>query len=100
LCHIDTLVKTLLDLVQQPPGGRRITNVADREPYDQRQLASWFAGRGVPLPVALVKPLYWSAALLPRGSGYALRCLFWKLFQPNTYVTGLRPLDAAAGGRS
>ena len=80
----------------QAPDGRRVSNVADPQPYDQTTLASWFPGRGLPLPVWLVSPLYWSTVLLPRKSGYALRCLFWKLLRSNTYLTDLQRSGAAA----
>ena len=86
LCHADTVVQAVLDLVAGAGEGRRVSNVADPVPYDQRQLASWFPGRAIPLPVGLISPLYWSTVLLPRSRGYAVRCLFWKLLRSNTYA--------------
>ena len=87
LCHINTVVQTVLNILASPPDRRRVYNVADPAPYDQHELASWFSGKVIPVPIGLVRPFYWLAGLLPGKRRYALRCFYWKLFQSNNYVT-------------
>ncbi len=87
LCHLDTVVKTVLDLLGRAAAGHRIIHVADPQPYDQNELASRFTGVSVPLPANLLRPISWSSFLLPRRYGYPLRCLCSKLFSSNVYTT-------------
>jgi nucleoside-diphosphate-sugar epimerase len=86
LCHLETVTRKVVQLVQGGPGGRRLHQVVDPTPYHQRELLSWFSGPIFPLPVALTRPLYWLVRLLPGRKAYALRCLYWKFFNPGLYV--------------
>ena len=86
-CRLDTVVQTVCGLLDSQPSGRQILNVCDSYPYDQREIASWFPGVSIPIPVCLLKPLYGLLFLLPSQSGYAMRCLYWKLFCSNVYST-------------
>lgn len=90
LCHINTVVQSILDILARQSDGRRIHNVADPVPYDQHELASWFPGKAIPVPICLIRLFYWLAGLLPRKCRYALRCFYWKLFQSNIYVTDVQ----------
>lgn len=85
LVNINTVVQTIMNIIYQKPNGRRIFNVADPIPYDQNNLSSWFPEKGFFLPVSITKPLYWLTFLLPKKLGYAIRCLYWKLFHSNIY---------------
>lgn len=87
LCHLGTVVETILDLLYHPPAGRRVLHVADSKPYGQHELASWFAGASLHLPADLLRPVSWLSFLLPKRYGYPLRCLLWKLFCSNVYAT-------------
>ena len=87
LCHVNTVTQTVLSLLDRPPRARSVMNVADHTLYSQREIASWFPGRAVPLPVALVRPLYYATHLLPGKLGYRLRCTYWKLMKSNVYRT-------------
>ena len=92
LCHVDTVVQTVTNLLARPPEGRRIFNVADPTPYDQCEISSWFPGKGIPVPIGMVRPFYWLTLLLGKRS-YALRCLYWKLFRSNTYALDVKSMD-------
>ena len=92
LCHIDTVVQIVTNLLARPPEGRRIFNVADPTPYDQSEISSWFPGKGIPVPIGMVRPFYWLTLLLGKRS-YALRCLYWKLFRSNTYALDVKSMD-------
>jgi nucleoside-diphosphate-sugar epimerase len=92
LCHVNTVCEAVLSLLRQKPRGRRVFNVADPVPYKQTELVSWFPGRAISLWSGLLRPLYWSSFLLPATGGYAIRCLYCKLFQSNIYLTD-RTLD-------
>jgi nucleoside-diphosphate-sugar epimerase len=85
LCHVETLVKTILGILQHPADGRRIRNVADARPYSQNELSAWFPGRAWPLPTLLFEPLYALCHFLPPSFGYKIRCLYCKLFRSNVY---------------
>ena len=86
-CRLDTVVQTVFGLLDSQPSGRQILNVCDPDPYDQCEIASWFPGVSISIPVCLLKPLYGLLFLLPSQSGYAKRCLYWKLFCSNVYST-------------
>jgi nucleoside-diphosphate-sugar epimerase len=87
LCHVDTVVRTSLEILREGPSGRRIRNLADQPPEHQHALAARFRGLGLPLPAALIWPFWLASHVMPRKNGYPLRCLLWKLFQSNVYDT-------------
>lgn len=87
LCHITTLIRTVMELVQRGPEGRNYHNVADEKTYDQHAIANWFPGISLLFPVFLIRPLYWLARIFPGHKGYELRCLYSKLFHSNVYIT-------------
>ncbi|MBM3883668.1 MAG: NAD(P)-dependent oxidoreductase [Verrucomicrobia bacterium] len=88
LCHLETVVRTVLQLLDRGPAGRRIQHVADPEPYVQSELTRWFRGPMIRLPVAWTRPVYWLLRSVPGESGYALRCLYCKLVESNVYALG------------
>ena len=87
LCRLDTVIRAVSDMIELPPPHRCIRNACDPKPYDQHEIASWFSGPAIPVPVFLLKPFYWMTFLVPQRFGYTLRCLYWKLFRSNTYST-------------
>jgi nucleoside-diphosphate-sugar epimerase len=87
LCHVETLAKMILGILAEPPAGRRVRNVADAEPYSQRNLLSWFPGAACPLPTILLEPFRATTYILPRIIGYKIRCLHHKLLRSNVYDT-------------
>jgi nucleoside-diphosphate-sugar epimerase len=86
LCHIETVVRAVVDWIRRRPEGRYVCNVADPSPYDQHALAARFRDTCLPVPAALTLPLVWASYAMPRV-GYPLRCLLWKLFRTNVYDT-------------
>ncbi|MBI5050059.1 MAG: NAD(P)-dependent oxidoreductase [Nitrospirae bacterium] len=84
-CHVETLVRLILKLLESPPNGLRIFNVADLEPYNQHDIIEWFPGLSIPLPVAITKPIYCLTRLVPGRKGYSMRCMYNKLFKSNVY---------------
>lgn len=87
LCHTDTLIRTVIRLVLRGPAGRSVNNVADEIAYSQNIVADWFQGPSLVIPVIVTRPLYWIACGLPGRFGYAWRCLYWKFFNSNVYLT-------------
>lgn len=87
LCNIETVVQSVLNLLNQPPGDHVIRNVADPRPYGQNELLAWFSGVSFPLPTFVFKPFYYATYLLPNRIGYPYRCTYWKLFGLNVYQT-------------
>jgi nucleoside-diphosphate-sugar epimerase len=85
-CHIQTLSKTILDLIEKNYVNSLIMNITDHQPYDQNLLSKQFSGIEIPVPVKLLMPVYYLSLLLPPKSGYSGRCLFWKLFRNNLYI--------------
>lgn len=84
-CHLQTLSKTILDLIEKDYGKPLIMNITDPQLYDQNLLSKQFSGIEIPFPVKLLMPAYYLSLLLPPKIGYASRCLFWKLFKNNLY---------------
>lgn len=87
LCNIETVVQSVLNLLNQPPCGHVIRNVADPRPYSQNELLTRFPGISLPLPTFIFKPFYYATYLLPNRIGYPCRCTYWKLFGSNVYQT-------------
>lgn len=87
LWNIETVVQSVLNLLNQPPCGHVIRNVADPRPYSQNELLTWFPGISLPLPTFIFKPFYYATYLLPNRIGYPCRCTYWKLFGSNVYQT-------------
>lgn len=84
-CHIDTVCRTIMDLLgkkEQPPA---ILNVADPVVYDQNTLSKQFRGISIPCPVGWMMLLYYLLAFLPEYQRHKTRSLFWKLFKDNIY---------------
>lgn len=86
LCHLETLKELISKLMQNNVQHNYIINVSDQKPYDQRSLSEQFKGIDVPCPTILLMPLYYFTFIFPKKTGYALRCLFWKLFKNNLFV--------------
>ena len=87
LTNIDTVVQTVLRILQKRKKGQKIYNISDLESYSQRELTEWFSGKKVVLPVIITKPFYWLTYLLPKKYGYKIRCIYCKLFCSNVYET-------------
>ncbi len=93
LCHVRTVGECIIRTLRQPSCGHMIQNVADPKPYSQNELLSWFPGRSIPLPTFIVGPLYYVMSLLPRRTCYSYRCMYWKLYHSNTYMTDIQATD-------
>ena len=85
LCHVETLAKTIVGILDQPFTGRRVRNVADARAYAQNELLHWFPGRAWPLPTLLLEPFHALTYLLPPSLGHKIRCLYCKLLRSNVY---------------
>jgi len=90
LTSIETVVKTILNIISKGPDGQIIYNISDSEAYNQRELATWFSGKEITLPAILTKPFYWLTYLLPKKYGYKIRCYYWKLFHSNVYEVNFK----------
>jgi nucleoside-diphosphate-sugar epimerase len=84
-CHIETLKKTIFELLQNEDQNSSVINVTDQETYDQNWLIKQFPGVEMPCPTIVLMPWYYLSLLLFPKIGYASRCLFWKLFKNNLY---------------
>jgi hypothetical protein len=86
LCNVDHIGDVIQECMLRSDFGGRVLNVADIEPYCQHELVKWFKGITIPFPMIFARPLYLLGRLIPGAKGYAIRCLFSKLFLSNTYV--------------
>jgi len=86
LCHVDRVAEMIKECISESSLGRRVLHVADPEPYSQHQLLEWFEGIEIAFPVIFARPIYMLGKMIPGSKGYAIRCLFSKLFLSNMYV--------------
>jgi len=84
-CHIETLSKTILELIGKENQEPSVMNVADPQFYNQESLIKQFPGIEAPFPSAFLAPLYYLLCLFPK-TGYSARCFFWKLFKNSLYM--------------
>lgn len=86
LCHVEHVCDVIQNCILRNGSGGQMLNVADPIPYSQNELVKWFKkGVTMPLPLKFARPLFFLGRLIPGEKGYALRCLFSKLFFSNTY---------------
>jgi nucleoside-diphosphate-sugar epimerase len=85
LCHVGRVVSKIQECILDGNSGRRIIHVADPAPYNQHQILGWFKGITIPFPVFFARPMYLLGTIIPGAKGYAIRCLFSKLFLSNVY---------------
>ena len=56
LCGKERAIAAIVAAVETPSSGAfELTNVADAEPWSQRDLVGWFPGAAIPVPTALVR---------------------------------------------
>lgn len=73
-------------MIARGPDGPWLHHLADPNPYSQQELAGWFRGPTLPVPILALAPLRGIARRLPGQRGYAVRCLLDKLFASNVYA--------------
>lgn len=86
LCHVERVANMIQECILEGNPGQRIIHVADPVPYSQHQLLEWFEGVSIPFPVMLARPMYLLGKMTLGTKGYAIRCLFSKLFLSNIYA--------------
>jgi len=86
LCHVDRIGDVIQKCILRGDSDGRILHVADPDNYNQHELVKWFKGITIPFPEIFARPLYLLGRMIPGTKGYAIRCLFSKLFLSNTYV--------------
>ena len=86
LCHVNRIGDVIQECILRSGSDGRILHVADTDPYIQHELVKWFKGITIPFPVIFARPLYLLGRMIPGAKGYAIRCLFSKLFLSNVYV--------------
>ena len=82
---VNTLINSLINILSNGYTGKKIYNIADVKPYSQKDVAKWFYGKELIIPILLTEPIYWMTYLLPKNYGYKIRCLYWKIFRSNVY---------------
>lgn len=85
LCHIDTLTKIILSLVDEKNVSLETLNVVDPVPYDQNELAEKFPGIGIPVISFFILPIWIFLKLFDSGWGYSVSCNLGKLLSHNIY---------------
>lgn len=86
LCHVNRIGDVIQECILRNGSDARILHIADPDPYMQHELIKWFKGITIPFPVIFARPLYLLGRMISGAKGYAIRCLFSKLFQSNVYV--------------
>ena len=79
--NVNLLAKRTLNLTTNTSKGRWLHMITDPEPYSQHQIAEWFRGVSIPIPVALFIPIKWMSTLIPTSMGLKIRELYTKLFE-------------------
>ena len=87
LCHVDTLLQTVLNIVVANKPGLSIRNLADATPYRQNDIADGFPGVSWPVLTAFFWPFYAVLKMIPGRKSYNLRCQYRKLFGSCLYDT-------------
>jgi len=85
LCHVNRIGGIIKECILRSGSGGRILHIVDPYPYSQNELIKWFKGITIPFPVIFARPLYLLGRMIPGAKGYAIRCLFSKLFLSNVY---------------
>lgn len=88
LCGVDVAVVAVIATLARGHAGHRVHNVIDAHPYAQSQLVDMFPGLTIPVWLPMLAPCQWLFGIVPGKRGYALRCLYHKLFQSNIYAAG------------
>jgi len=87
LCRIGTVTKQTTAAITEDKG-KWVHIVGDSCPYEQNDLLGWFSGPQIPIPLVIIRPIYWVLGLLPTGLGRRLRSSYIKLFYSNIYIPG------------
>lgn len=87
LCSIGTVIQQITAVIREDKG-KWVHIVGDSSPYEQNNLLKWFGGPQIPVPLVIIRPIYWVLILLPAGLGRRLRSSYTKLFCSNIYITG------------
>lgn len=86
LCSINTVIKFIINKINQGPNGKNYHNVCDKTPYKQSALFKFFPHKlTIPTPKIIITPLFFISYLLPPKIGYKIRSTYWKLFETNVY---------------
>jgi nucleoside-diphosphate-sugar epimerase len=89
LCNINSVCTAVQTIISRGPNGQNIFNISDPAPYSQKEMTLYFPNRKIVIPRFITKPIYWSTYLLPKNTGYSIRCLYWKIFESNIYKNNL-----------
>lgn len=58
MCTLDRAVQAIIDAVEMPSaGGCSVSNVMDLQPISQHEMASWFPGPVLPVPIGVLRAL-------------------------------------------
>jgi len=85
LISLENTTKIIVDILKRDFKKTKIFNISDGIPHNQEDLANWFKGKKIILPILLTRPIYWITFLLPNKYKYKIRCLYNKFFENNIY---------------
>lgn len=84
LCYLGTAVARIIEAVEAGSGAVETATVVDTKAYSQHELASWFPGRAVPLPIGLIKFMAFSVGFIP-GAGKAVSGMIRKFSSSSSF---------------
>jgi nucleoside-diphosphate-sugar epimerase len=85
LCNINTVCIAVLKIIERGGQGLNIYNISDSVQYSQNEISNTLPNKLLVLPEIIFRPIYWITYFLPQKKGYAIRCLYWKIFKSNIY---------------
>ena len=87
MCHVSLACRTMMQILEESKSGISIRNLADSNPYTQKEIAEKFSGGAWPVFTFLFWPFYGILKCIPGKRSYQLRCKYLKLFSSCLYST-------------
>ena len=87
LCNFELVSECVSILVNRGVKNQNIYNILDPVNYKQKDISLCFSNIKIPVYKKLLEPIYYLSYLLNNRKGYHFRCLYWKLFNSNIYVS-------------
>ena len=92
LCNHELVNESVLHIVNRGVKNKNIYNILDPINYKQKHISACFSNTKIIIFEKLFKPLYYFTFLINSKKGYHLRCLYWKLFKSNEYVSNFKEI--------
>ena len=92
LCNHELINKSILHILSRGVKNKNIYNILDPINYKQKDISECYSNTKIIIFEKLIKPLYYFTFLINSKKGYHIRCLYWKLFKSNEYVSNFNEI--------